>query len=149
MFKDKPFSLGNSPRTDSCTVLEQDAAFEGKLTFDGTVQILGDFKGEIFSPGTLIIGESAQVSGKIEVGMLQIAGKVSGSIQVKERLELLAKARVTADIATAALVVEQGAQFQGNCQMGLVAPEPVYSSSERYQSAGEEGRAEEAIELFQ
>ena len=108
------------------TLIERDASFEGKLTFDGIVQIYGNFHGEIFSSGTLVIGETAVVEGKIEVGVLQISGKVKGEIVVRDRLELLSKAQVLGDICTQSLIVEHGAKFQGQCQMGVV-PESAES----------------------
>ena len=43
------------------TLLGRGAAFEGKLTFDGTVRIDGRFKGEVFSDDVLVIGEGAHV----------------------------------------------------------------------------------------
>ena len=39
-------------------LLGKGADFQGKLTFEGTVRIDGRFTGEIFSDGTLIIGET-------------------------------------------------------------------------------------------
>ena len=36
--------------------------FEGKLCFQGTVRINGAFRGEIYTPDTLVIGENARVT---------------------------------------------------------------------------------------
>lgn len=132
MFKEKLLGPKSTVYDEDgpCTILERDASFEGKLTFDGTVQIAGHFKGEIFSSGVLIITETAVVEARIDVGILQIAGNVRGDIVAKERLEFLAKARVIADITTQALVVEQGAQFQGNCQMGVLQTGSALSSTQ-------------------
>ena len=41
--------------------LGKDTEFEGKLSFTGAVRIDGRFKGEIFTEGTLILGEAAVV----------------------------------------------------------------------------------------
>jgi len=41
---------------------------EGQLSFEQTVRIDGSFKGEITSPGTLVVGETGFVEGKIKVG---------------------------------------------------------------------------------
>ncbi len=43
---------------DITTILGRGSAFEGKLTFEGTVRIDGRFKGEIVTEGTLIVGET-------------------------------------------------------------------------------------------
>ena len=42
-------------------LLDKGAFFEGKLTFEGTVQIAGEFKGEIFTKNNLVIKEGAFV----------------------------------------------------------------------------------------
>ena len=41
------------------TLLGRGSEFSGKLTFEGTVRIDGRFSGEIFSEGTLVVGDSA------------------------------------------------------------------------------------------
>jgi hypothetical protein len=40
-------------------ILDKGAKFEGRLTFEGTVQIGGDFYGEIFTKDTLVIVNGA------------------------------------------------------------------------------------------
>ena len=62
---------------EGITLLEKDAQFEGKLTFQGKVQINGKFRGEIFSEGLLVIGEGAEIDAKIEIDtvIIQSNGK--------------------------------------------------------------------------
>ena len=43
-------------------ILDSGASFEGKLTFEGTVQIGGEFKGEIFTKDTLVINKGSFVN---------------------------------------------------------------------------------------
>jgi cytoskeletal protein CcmA (bactofilin family) len=47
------------------TLLGRGSAFEGKLTFEGTVRIDGKMSGEIFSDDVLVVGEGAEVKAKI------------------------------------------------------------------------------------
>lgn len=116
-------------------LLGRGSEFEGKLTFEGTVRIDGKFSGEIFSEDTLIIGEGARVKAEIDVATVIIYGDVVGNIKAKSAVELHAPARLKGNIAAAALVVDQGVVFDGNCQMtsstrtqtasGHQAPPPV------------------------
>lgn len=103
---------------DTLTILDKDAQFEGKLTFEDKVQINGKFTGEVFSDGTLIIGEGADVDAKIEVGTVIIQGNVTGNIQAKQRIEMHPPAVVKGEISSPGLVVTEGAIFEGNCRMG-------------------------------
>ena len=98
-------------------LLDRGCSFRGKLTFDGTVQINGDFEGEIFSDGTLVIGAEARVNAKISVSSLVIYGQVQGEIDAKTRIEMHSPAKIRANIATPRLSVEEGVLFLGQCHM--------------------------------
>ncbi len=98
-------------------LLDKGCSFEGKLTFDGTVQINGDFRGDIFSDGTLVVGQDARVSAKIVVDTLIVNGRVEGIIEAKNKIEIRSAAQLFGDIITRGLIIEEGAILQGNCQM--------------------------------
>ena len=129
MFGEKERSLRVIDQ-EPTTLLDRGCQFEGKLTFEGSVQINGRFRGEIFSEGTLIIGEGADVEGKIEIDTVLISGQVNGTIVAKHKIEMRPPAVVRANITTNGLAVEEGAVFEGNCSMGkreVVRSEPTAS----------------------
>lgn len=99
------------------TILGQGSSFEGKLTFEGAVRIDGDFKGEIRTEGTLIVGETANVTAQIEGAQVVVHGTVRGDIEARESVELCAPARVRGNINTPAFEIQKGARFDGNCRM--------------------------------
>ena len=104
------------------TLLGRGAAFEGKLTFDGTVRIDGRFKGEVFSDDVLVIGEGAQVEATIDVGEVIIQGIVVGNITAKRSIEIHAPGRVKGDIHTPSLQIDKGVIFEGRSFMeGMVS----------------------------
>ncbi len=95
--------------------------YEGKLFFEGRARIDGDFEGEVFSDGILIIGEEATVKGAIRVHTLIVrGGKVDGDIHATELVELHAPAQVRGDIRTQALFMDRGVVFDGACVMGEI-----------------------------
>ncbi|MDH5406215.1 MAG: polymer-forming cytoskeletal protein [Candidatus Aminicenantes bacterium] len=94
--------------------------FEGTLKFKDVMRIDGKFKGKIISQNTLVIGEPADVDAEIEVPNVFISGKVKGIIKAGTRLEMHSTARVSCDVVTPILVIEEGGIFQGNCQMGEI-----------------------------
>lgn len=100
------------------TILDKDASFEGKMTFEGAVLVNGKFKGEIFSDGALIVGEGGLVEGQIEIGTIEIKGEVRGNISAKQKIEINAPAVVQGDISAPSLIIKEGAIFEGNCSMG-------------------------------
>jgi cytoskeletal protein CcmA (bactofilin family) len=99
------------------TLLGRGAAFEGKLTFEGTVRIDGRFKGEVFSEDTLVIGEGAMVEAQIDIGEVIIQGNVVGNIVAKRSIEIHAPGRVKGDLHTPQLQIDKGVVFEGRSFM--------------------------------
>jgi cytoskeletal protein CcmA (bactofilin family) len=97
--------------------LGEDTFFSGKLSFEGAVRIDGRFEGEVDTPGTLIIGEKGEFTGEIFAGTVVCNGKVNGSIEASQRIEINATSRILGNIRTPALAVEVGGLFEGNCDM--------------------------------
>ncbi len=98
-------------------LLGRGSSFEGRLVFEGTVHLNGEFKGEIRSDDTLVVGEGARVEGEIRVGTLIVTGELTGEIHAAEVVELRAPARVRGTIVTPALVVERGVHLDGTTRM--------------------------------
>ncbi|HEY7573682.1 MAG TPA: polymer-forming cytoskeletal protein [Thermoanaerobaculia bacterium] len=98
--------------------LDKGSHFQGDLEFEETFRIDGKFEGKIRSGAELILGDSAEVSGQIEVGRLSVNGALKGTVRARERIELHARARVEADLTTPVLKIEEGARFEGSCKMG-------------------------------
>jgi cytoskeletal protein CcmA (bactofilin family) len=99
------------------TLLGRGTAFEGKLTFEGTVRIDGKLKGEIFSDDTLIIGEGAYVEAEIDIGEVIVQGTLVGNVRAKRGIEVLAPGRVKGDLTTPSLMIEKGVLFEGRSFM--------------------------------
>lgn len=99
------------------TLLGRGAAFEGKLTFEGTVRIDGRFRGEVFSDDVLVIGEGALVEAEIDIGEVIIQGTVVGNIKAKRSIEIHAPGRVKGDIHTPSLQIDKGVIFEGRSFM--------------------------------
>ena len=98
--------------------IDKGSYIRGDLSFEETFRIDGRFEGKIRSGGELILGDDADVNAEMEVGRLSVNGKLKGSVHAAERVELLAGARVLGDITTPVLRIEEGAHFEGSCQMG-------------------------------
>ena len=73
------------------------------------------------------MGESGRVDADIECAVVSIRGTVTGRVHGRERIELLAGSRVQATLVSPRLLIEEGAFFQGQCDMGgekVSAPRP-------------------------
>jgi cytoskeletal protein CcmA (bactofilin family) len=111
-----PFDLP-SVSHDITVVLQKGCHLEGRLQFEGTARIDGQFKGEIFTPDILVIGDEAQVTGQIEADVVVISGQFTGDVFATQRVEIQAPAVVRGTIQTAILQVDEGAVFEGKTKM--------------------------------
>ena len=100
------------------TFIGTDSYVEGTIEFRGTIRLDGRVRGKISSDdGTLIIGEKAVIQADIRVNSIVVMGKVSGTIDAKERVEVYAPGRVHGDIDAGVISIEPGGVFHGNCSM--------------------------------
>ena len=97
--------------------LGKETLFEGKMTFEGVFRLEGKFEGEIFESGTLIVGETAMVKGKIGVNTIIINGLVEGEIHAKAKVEIHSTGKVYGELFTPILSIQEGGILEGHCKM--------------------------------
>src|SRR6266513_2002378 len=90
----------------------------GEATFKAMLRVDGHLSGRVSSSsGTLIVGANGKVDANIEVAVAVIHGTINGDVIATQRLELVRAAKVTGNIQTPSLIIEQGAMFEGSCKM--------------------------------
>lgn len=97
--------------------LDQGSEFLGELRFRQTFRVDGHVRGKIVSDNTLIVGETGRVEADIDCGVVSIRGTVVGHVRGRQRIEVLAGARVQGSLEAPKLLIEDGASFQGDCDM--------------------------------
>ncbi len=110
----KPIAID---KADIKAFLGPGSRFEGKLSFDEMVRLDGIYSGEISSSDTLIVGESAEIEGSINVGALVLSGHFKGDIKATTMVELRAPAQVTGSIETPSLKIDEKVLFNGEIKM--------------------------------
>lgn len=90
---------------------------EGEINSPNDIRIDGSFEGKITSKGRVVVGERAVISGDIICDNVDFWGRMTGSLYVKDTLSLKEGCKVNGDLHIKRLVVELGAQFNGNCKM--------------------------------
>jgi len=116
----KPFSEG-----DLNGFLDRGAEITGELRFKDLMRIDGKFKGKVISSNTLVVGETGEIDAEIDVGTLSISGRVDGVLKASEKIEIHSKGKVYGTLITPRLVIEEGAVFQGKCDMDSTMREHV------------------------
>lgn len=102
---------------DEVTIIGAGVVLEGKLSSNGNIRIDGAINGDITANGSVTVGETGEITGEIKADVISIGGKVTGSINSKEKVVLESKAVLKGDIVTKILVVEAGAIFDGSSKM--------------------------------
>ena len=97
--------------------LGADAVFKGALNFSGVVRIDGKFEGKVITKDTLIVGETGELTAEITAGTVVCKGRINGTIQATQRIEIHSKSQVVGNIKSPSLCVEVGALFDGQCDM--------------------------------
>lgn len=99
------------------TIISQDVEIVGTIKTSGSVQLNGKLEGDLQCDGDTMIGKTAQVKGNLHVSSISIAGSIAGNIMSKDRIQMLATARVQGDIKAKRLTVEDGVTFIGRSEV--------------------------------
>ncbi|WP_447970407.1 bactofilin family protein [Nitrospira sp. M1] len=91
--------------------------FKGEIYYEGSVQIDGNMDGQIHTNGTLLIGEQAVISAKVNAGSVISKGKVNGDIVANKQVQLLSTAIMDGSLRTPELSMEIGVVFNGDISM--------------------------------
>jgi len=142
---DTSSSMANQASTvqDQVNLVGEGTVFEGTVRAESDVRANGRIIGTLEVEGRTMIAEEGSVEGEIITNSAEIAGQVQGEIHVEERLVLKSTARVDGMIETDRLVVEEGAQFTGECEMDTPISESGNASGEERRQNGKarsEGR---------
>ncbi|MCP4935432.1 MAG: polymer-forming cytoskeletal protein [bacterium] len=108
------------------SIFAGDISITGNIQSAGEIQIDGKVEGDVKCT-SLIVGESADVSGGIVAEDVVVRGKVNGSIR-GVRVTLEATSEVEGDVYHKTLAIEQGAYFEGKSRR---QDDPVGSAPEK------------------
>ena len=97
--------------------------YQGRLSFQGAVRIDGNFSGEVFSDGALIVGKDAVIEGSLNVGELLLSGRFAGEVQAKRRVTIHKTGVLQGAVYSPCLIMEEGGLLDGQVVMQGKAPE--------------------------
>lgn len=100
------------------SVISKGSVFDGNYSTDGDVRVEGEVRGDITCKGHVLICDGAAVNAKISATSVSVAGRLSGEVTCNERFEAQPTARITSQISTPRLVIQEGAVVDGQIHMG-------------------------------
>lgn len=107
----RPQSKAAMTSNATFSVIGPDVVIKGDISASADLHVDGRVEGDI-SCASLVQGEASVIEGSIEAESARLAGRVTGSIHVRE-LVMLRTARADGDVRYDALTIEQGAQVVG------------------------------------
>ncbi|MGI9146963.1 MAG: bactofilin family protein [Chloroflexota bacterium] len=120
------------------SLIGERTSFEGTLKTEGAVRLFGTIQGEIESKSTIIVEEKAHVTARLTGAQVTVSGQVDGQIFCAGRVEIRPTGHVTGEICAGALIVQEGAYFEGNSKMATGGtPSASPSSPPRAATAAE------------
>jgi len=103
------------------TKIEIGTFIEGTIKADADLRIDGEVKGTLKTSQRIFIGTSGSFKGEATAESFDICGRFEGTIKAKGKLILRKTAHFIGDISVGNLEIEEGAHFQGHCDMGGAA----------------------------
>jgi len=120
--------VASRPATSSpvhTTYLGASMTLTGELRCGESLRIDGTVKGEVQCDQLLTVGEKGSIHASIEGDTVVIAGEVKGDITAKRKITLESTARVTGDLTTPGIVIQEGARLEGRIMIGGGPPPDV------------------------
>ena len=108
---------------NSASLISAGTTLKGDIHSNADLRIDGTLIGNITSSAKVIIGANGVVEGNIQGQQADILGKVTGSVKVKELLQLKGSSVIKGNIHAGKLQVEPTATFNGECHMNIAAAE--------------------------
>jgi len=131
MFNNKSKSEDTESKvpSGSASLIGSGTSMKGDITSSGDLRIDGTLVGNIICSAKVIIGANGVVEGDVSGQQADIMGKVSGTIKVKELLQLKSNCQVNGNLYSAKLQIEPAATFNGQCHMTQEEPKNLNSKS--------------------
>ena len=114
------------------TMIGEDAVITGEIVLNGGAIISGKVMGNVKASGTVRVTRTGTIEGDIEAGEATVGGTVHGNVQAG-KVVLRGDSKVHGDIVYKQLVIEEGASFEGRCDIDTNQPLP---ESEKLQLDG-------------
>jgi len=116
------------------TVIGADAVIKGDITLKGGVVVYGKIFGDITTDGPIRIARSGAVYGHIRGSDIHLGGRVEGNVTVTNRAVLGSESVLKGDLVYQRLLIQEGARFEGQCDLSEALSNEESPSQEAPQS---------------
>lgn len=107
----------NKPSKSSSSILSADVEVYGDLKVSGSMLIYGKVFGSVESKGSIRTGKNSFIKGNVKAVEAVINGNVEGDVVVNEKVTLGPHSHLMGNLTAGILVIQEGARFDGLCNM--------------------------------
>lgn len=112
------------------TIIGEKTVITGNLRLEGDIIIYGKIAGDVETDGTITIFSGSTIKGNLQGAHLNIGGHVEGNIKAAGKVALGDRAFLRGDIHATQIVIEDGAVFEGRCEMQFTHPPEIQRAVE-------------------
>jgi cytoskeletal protein CcmA (bactofilin family) len=113
-----------SYQSDAPVVIGKGMIIKGRIHSEEDVFLNGEMEGDLdIENHRLTIGPDGKVAANARAREVDISGTLTGNVESAEKTCIRATGRLTGDVRTRGIVIEEGALFKGKVEI-LSKPEP-------------------------
>ena len=109
--------MNNSKLQTMHTMIGPDAIINGPMKLEQGLIVYGKIYGDIATDGQVRVAKNGLVDGNIIGSNIHIGGTVTGNIKSRNQVILKKSCILKGDISYRKLHIEDGAQFEGKCDL--------------------------------
>jgi cytoskeletal protein CcmA (bactofilin family) len=116
-----PYGTSNAPAafSPSSSHLGPSLRVKGEIIGDEDLKLEGSVEGSVSVGGfRLTVGPNAHLKADLVAREALISGEVIGDIRAADRIEIQKTASITGHLTTGRIVIEEGAYFRGDVEVG-------------------------------
>jgi len=118
---------GESP--NRLNVIVEGSKIIGDFIAESNVRIDGEIQGNVSSSAKVVVGKTGVINGNLMCADSDVEGQIEGVLKIENLLSLRSTAKVTGEITTSKIQIEEGAEFSGNCKMSNFSANIATNSS--------------------
>ena len=105
------------------TMVGSDARIDGPVHLREGIIVYGEVNGDIKTEGPVRVAQNGSVIGNISGSDIRVGGNVVGNLVAEGQVVLGRKCVLKGDIVYRKLLIEDGAQFEGKCDLASIEKE--------------------------
>ena len=99
------------------SIIAHDLELNGDVKASGNIIIYGKVLGNIHCTGSVNTSKNSFIKGNIKAKNIFISGEVQGDLDIEDKVVLGANGKLTGNIQSSILTIEEGGNFDGMCNM--------------------------------